>query len=505
MGVLDRLLGPRAQSSPIDDFWYQPVGLMTNAGVRMSADTAMTLSTVYACIRILANTLGMLPLPIFEHMTDGGKRRAPKHPLYYVLHDRPNNRQTSIQWRQMMVGHMALRGNAYSQIILGNTGYATELIPLNPDRVRVELLETGRLRYRYQPQNGREEVFLQDEILHFSTMSLNGVTGLSLIGLARQSFGLTMALESHGARFFSQGARPGGTLQHPGKLGKEAHERLRDSWKEHYGGLEGAHRPAILEEGMEWKQLSVNNDDAQFLDSRRFQAAEVAQWFGVPLELLQLEGRGTTWGTGIENLLIAFVTFTMDPWFVTMEQTINSKLVLQPDRFFVEFVREALMRGDGRSRSTFYSRMVPLGVMTRNEVRTRENLNPLPGLDAPLTPLNMSQGGVTQKAMVLALDASGRLVRREISAIRKAAPKYADDPEGWRSWVEAFYHDLRGDVAEITHLDSFAVGAYCEDQVRDLMANGVDVLERWDRERPAALAALMMGGDEDAIADTEPE
>jgi len=512
---------------PLSDYWYQPRGTLTSSGVSVTPETALNIATWNACLRILSNTLAMLPLVTYRRTEDDGKERATNHPLYAVLHDRPNALQTSFQFRQGQQRDLVSRGNAYSRILPGPRGTVDQLVPLSPDRMQVEALSNGRRRYIYHPPNGgSQETLTQDEVWHLMNMSQDGLIGTSLIGQARESLGMAAAVSSYGARLFSQGALHQGVLSHPGTLKPETRERLREELSAQHSGLANAHTTMILQEGMKWEKTSLTPEDAQWLGSRAFQSAEIAEWTGVPLELLQLEGRTTTWGTGIEQLLIGFITFTMNPWFVLWEQSINTDLITARDTFFAEFSREALLRGDAASRANFYNTMVNMGAMTRNQVRRLENWNVLPGLDEPLTPLNMRQGqdespsspeqkpppeptppaappgrgrradSVTPHYRALVLDAAARMVRRETQALARLAAKHAADSQAFHAAAGTFYADHAGVIAEALRISEVDACDWCSCQRASLAQGGLTQIEHWNESKPRDLAMMVLGMEE---------
>lgn len=525
MGLLARALAPMVSASdgpggPLSDYWYQPRGTLTSSGVSVTPETALNIATWNACLRILSNTLAMLPLVTYRRTADDGKDRATNHPLYAVLHDRPNTLQTSFQFRQGQMRDLVSRGNAYARILSGPRGTVDQLVPLSPDRMQVEAISNGRRRYTYHPPGGgAQQTLTQDEVWHLMNMSQDGLIGTSLIAQARESLGMAAAVSSYGARLFSQGALHQGVLSHPGTLKPETRERLRDELSSQHSGLANAHKTMILQEGMKWEKTSLTPEDAQWLGTRTFQSAEIAEWTGVPLELLQLEGRTTTWGTGIEQLLIGFITFTMNPWFVLWEQSINTDLITARDTFFAEFRREALLRGDAASRANFYNTMVNMGSLTRNEVRRLENLNILPGLDEPLTPLNMRQGqeqsapspkqmpppeppparradSVTPHYRALVLDAAARMVRRETQALAKLAAKHAADSQAFHVAAATFYADHAGAMAEALRISDVDAADWCDCQRHALAQDGLGQIEHWNESKPRDLAMMVLGMEE---------
>ena len=489
-----------ADFSPIDDFWYQDVALQgtSNSGVRVTAKTALAISTVYACVRIISSTVAMLPLIVFQRTAGGGKERAPDHPLFDVIHSRPNIRQSSFQFREMMMGHALLRGNAYAQIVPGPRGFADQLVPLHPDRMQAKLASNGTIHYEYLPINGPVQTFLQDEIFHIATLSDDGITGLSAIVLGKDSFGLTKAAENYGAKFFGEGQMPAGVLKMPGRLSQEGHDRLRTDWKERHGGVNNSQNIAIMEEGLEWQAMGLTNEDAQHLETRAFQVEEIASWFGVPMALLQHTEKSTSWGTGIAQLTHGFVIFTIQPWLTRWEQEISQDLIINKDRFFPGFVLEGLLRGDPETRSKFYAIMVRLGIMTRNEVRSLENLNQLDGGDEPVPPPPMSNrvglapGEPLSLTLQLATDAAGRMARREAEQVRNAATKHGGNPDDWALWVTKFYDGFRADLMTNCKLQPQAALIYANQQRDELLTIGAGAVDTWEEDRTGVLVNLMM-------------
>ncbi len=505
MGILTRLLEPKAATfGPLDDFWYREIAGASASGISISPQMAMAISTVYACVRIISGTLAQLPLVVFQRTEDGGKERANAHPLFEVLHTQPNVRQTSFQFREMMMGHALLRGNGYAEIIPGARGFADQLVPLNPDRMKPSLADDGTIHYEYRRPDGRTQLFLQDEIFHLANISDDGVSGMSTVGLARNSFGLAKATEEHGSRFFSGGQTPGGVLKMDGKLSPEGHTRLRDSWKETHGGLQNTGSIAILEEGLEFQAMAMSNEDSQFLETRMFQVEEVASWFGVPLSLLQHTEKSTSWGTGIAQLTLGFVIFTMQPWFTRWEQEIQQDLILDPGRFFAQFVVEGLLKGDPETRSKFYNIMIRTGVYTRNEVRKLENLNPLDGLDDPLDPAQTNQSGQLNRretgsgqpnnalALELATDTAARMVRKEVGQLTKLAAKRAGDPEAWKLAVSEFYDSYESDLVGVCKLALSVAHEYIIARRDAVLDSGLGIVHAWDDGRAENLVGLMM-------------
>ncbi len=371
----------RAVPGPDDDYWYRDRPFPSGTGLVITPETAMGVSTVLSCMRILTGTLASLPLILYRRL-GRGKERASDDRLYRKLHDAPNRYQTSFEWREMMEGHALLRGKAYSEIVYGPDYEVDQLIPLHPDRVTETWLPSGRPRYEYRERNGGVRTLLWEQVFR-----LQGPMGLSVISAARETIGLAAAAESFGAKMF--GSRPmlAGVLSHPAKLSPEAAKRIAADFREANAGPTNWHRVAVLEEGMNWQNIGMTAEDAQFLETRKYQKEEIASLFGVPLVLLQAMEKSTSWGSGIEQLMLGFVTITERPRLVAWEQTISRDLVPDPD-LFVEFNLDALLRGDLKTRYEAHQIAINCGILNVNEVREIENLNPREAGDEYLRPAN---------------------------------------------------------------------------------------------------------------------
>ena len=393
---LERLFTPKAEvistSEDLDKALRSSLLGPTATGLNVNADNAMRVSAVYACVRILAESVGQLPLILYRRRDDGGKERVTDHESIRVVARRPNPWQTSFEWRETMQGHLALRGNAYSFINRLGRGTLRELLPISPDRVTVKQEDNFEVLYEVNMPDGRLQAFKADQILHFRGLSSNGFTGLSPVALHREAMGLAMATEKHGGRLFGNGAQPLGALQHPGELGKEGRDNIRDSFDETYAGVDNAFKTLILEEGMEWKSLGMTNEDSQFLETRKFQVNEIARIFRIPPHMIADLEKATF--SNIESQAREFVKYSLSPWLVRWEQMLNRALLTEDeqDELFFEFLVDGFLRGDTKARHDSYKTAILTGYFTRNEVRLLENRNPLPGLDEPLTPMNMKDG-----------------------------------------------------------------------------------------------------------------
>ncbi len=517
MGIFSGLITPiqyQAQNA-LSDFWYQPVGQESVTGIRVDADTASAYSAVWACVRAIADNLASVPLPIYRRLPDGGRERARDYYLYDVFATAPNRFQTPIEFRSMMTRHVLLRGNAYAHIVAGRRGFASQLIPLHPDRMKVEQLDDGGLRYRYR-KGVQEIIYNDDEIFHLRGISEDGITGMSVLRYARESIGLGLATESYGARLFNQGARPGGILKHPGKLSDEAKKRLALSWQEAHGGLGKAHGTAVLEEGLEWQAVGMTNEDAQFLASREFQISEIARWFGVPLFMIQETSKVTSWGTGIAHLGLAFDTYTLLPWSIRWDQTITRDLIVETGTYYAEHLFDSLKRVDIKTRYEAYGMARQWGWFSVNDIRRRENDNPVENGDIYLQASNMIEAGappppqqppppapqpepipasreaVRNEAHYWSLlrENATQVIRKEVSALSKTAKRLADNTSAWQAAIEEFYGEHVGFVSQKMCCGQHDAEAYVLQQRETLLRQGAAVLELWGEQEIQRLMDL---------------
>ena len=368
-------------------------GGTSQAGVAVNAQTAMQSAAVYSCVQVLAQSIGMLPLCVYAIDDAGIRRRARHHRLWALLQDQPNSFQTAVEFFEMMSAHLCLRGNAYALINRNAKGQILELIPLHPDQVSVQMQADYRLRYGCTLEGGQRMALATGDVFHVRGLTLNGWLGISPIAYAREAIGLAMATERFGATLFRNGAKMGGVLEHPGKISKEAADRLRSSFDEAHSG-ENAHRTAILEEGLKWSKVSMTADDSQFLETRKYQRSEIAAIFRVPPHMIGDLERATF--SNIEQQSLEFVNFTLMPWLHRIEKAIRRDLLTPAERtrMMARFNVANLLRGDAAARAAYYQSGIQQGWMTRNEARHAESdlgvmLNPLEGLDEPLLPLNM--------------------------------------------------------------------------------------------------------------------
>lgn len=355
----------------------------STSGKTVNEFTAMQTTAVYACVRILAETLAALPLQLYR-FTPTGKERVYDHPLYHLLHDEPNPEMTSFIFRETLMSHLLIWGNAYAQIIRDGLGRVVCLYPLRPDKMQVARDAGGTIFYLYtktSDENPNVKPYGQvplkkEEVLHIPGLGFDGLVGYSPIAMARNAVGMTMACEEYGASFFANGASPSGVLEHPGVLKDPA--KVRDSWNAVYRGSNNAHKVAVLEEGMKYQQIGIPPEEAQFLETRKFQLDEIARLYRIPPHMIgDLEKSSFN---NIEQQSMEFVKYTLDPWVIRWEQAMQKALFLPEEKkqYFLKFNVNGLMRGDYESRMTGYSIGRQNGWLSANDIREMEDMNPVP-------------------------------------------------------------------------------------------------------------------------------
>ena len=475
----------------------------TASGVTVNEFTALNLSAVWAAVRILANAVAVAPLILYERL-ERGRRRAAEHPLYRILHDQPNREISAFTFKQTLQAHAVVWGNAYAEIERDGAGRPVALWPLLPHLTRVER-RNGRKIVVTTLLDGRQVALPAEDVLHIPGPGYNGLMGLSVISMARESLGLARAAELYGASWFGGGGRPSGVLTYDKALSPEQKARLRQEWQEIHGGLKNAHRVAILEAGMQWQQIGLPPEDAQFLGTREFSVEEIARWFGVPPH--KLAHLKHAHFNNIEHQKIEFYTDIALPWYVTWEQAVALSLLSEQERgrYYAEFMAEIMLRGDTKSRYEAYAIGRQWGWLSANDVRERENLDPLPGEegDIYLVPLNMvPASAAAQMAMSgdeLAGDADGE---RALPARRSAQPPSSGPIRErravllrtrYRSMYEILFRDAGGRIFRRI------IRAARRQAERIREPGGLDAFRRWlesddSWEREARIAADQVRG-----------
>ena len=355
----------------------------STSGKAVTERSAMQITAVYSCVRILAEAIAGLPLHLYTYKEDGGKEKAIGHPLYLLLHDEPNPEMSSFVFRETLMTHLLLWGNAYAQIIRNGKGEVVALYPLMPNRMTVDRDSSGQLFYSYQMNNSDAPtmktgtvILKPSDVLHIPGLGFDGLVGYSPIAMAKNAIGLAIATEEYGAKFFANGATPGGLLEYPGTV--KDPDRVRESWNKGFSGSQNAGKVAILEEGMKYTPISIAPEQAQFLETRKFQINEIARIFRVPPHMVgDLEKSSFS---NIEQQSLEFVKYTLDPWVVRWEQSLSRALFTPEEKkkYFVKFNVEGLLRGDYQSRMNGYATARQNGWMSANDIRELENLDRIP-------------------------------------------------------------------------------------------------------------------------------
>lgn len=504
----------------------------TATGVKIDEFSALQITAVYACVRILAESLASLPLPVYQRLDNGGKKKAPEHYLYPLLHDMPNSEMSSFEVRETMMGHLLLWGNAYAELVRDGAGRVREIWPLRPDRMRVIRDQiSNEIIYLYAVKSSfdltLEPNILRmrpDQVLHIRGLAFDGIRGYSPVTMNREALGLASATQEYGARFFGNGARPSGILSVNRPLSADAKRGLRDSWQEAYGGLSNAQRVAVLEEGVSWQAVGVAPEEAQFLQSRTFALNDIARMFRVPPHLLQELTRSTN--NNIEHQGQDFVTHTIRPWAVRWEGAFQRSLFMESERdtYFAEFLLDGLVRGDMASRYSSYAVGRQWGWLNANEIREKENLNPIDPEDGDgegyIVPLNMmveppptpappaapaadpeeddptAGEDVARTLRPIVADIVLRCIRREHADVVRQSRK---QPKG--EWRDVFYADhaefcLKALEPVMRSLKEMGrePGAFSFDRAPELPAAELDAyFENLEAEAPARIADAILG------------
>lgn len=352
-------------------------GQQSNSGVEVDEESSLRISAVYACVKVIAETIASLPLVLLKELSNGDNEKAKQHPLYSVLHDSPNSEMTSFTFREMLMTNLLLWGNAYALIKRDANGHVVELYPLKSKNMVVERdAVTNTIKYTYTNNKGITKTYKPKQVLHIPAFTFDGIVGVSPITYAREAMGLSLATEEFGARFFGNGARPGGVLEHPGVV--KDPEKLRDSWNKVYQGTQNSHKVAVLEEGMKYHEIGISPEDSQFLQTRAFQVNEICRIFRVPPHMIGDLSRSTF--SNIEHQSIDFVVHTIRPWVARWEQAITRSLLNDEEKtiYYARFNVNGLMRGDFNSRMSGYAIARQNGWMSANEIRALEDMNKIP-------------------------------------------------------------------------------------------------------------------------------
>jgi HK97 family phage portal protein len=504
---------PKADSgdrSPWGGFWFNPAPARIGAA-QVTPDTALSLSAVYACVRVLTDSVSTLPFQMYRNKANGGKTQIRDHWLYRLFAKRPNDYQNPMEFRAMMQGHLALRGNAFAYIVANNKGEVTDLHPIHPDRVTIEVLSNAATgpnwRYRVKNQDGGETIIARSDMFHVKGLSPDAIVGYSPIALARKMLATGLAAQDYGVRFFDNDASPtSGWLEHPSNFkDKEQRNLFREAWQEQQSGANRG-KVAVLEYGIKYNPgPAISNADAQFIETNKYNRSQIASLFRIPPHMIGDLDRATF--SNIEQQGIDFVTHALRPWLVCWEEAIKYTF-LDPDDddLCIRFPVIELMRGDMAARSAYINTGVQNGTLTRNEGRIMEDRDPLPGLDEPLQMVNMTTVSEAKEESAeeeeseepldnmaapvpknderlnsLALAASERVARKETQLLLAALK--SDD---WPAAVAEAMGKHATFVAQALGVSSQQAGAYIDARGRDPIRLGSEESDIYQ----AALARL---------------
>ena len=417
------LIRPQAARGAADDFWYQPIGggVMSASGSAVTPMSALRLSVVLSCVRVLSESVAKLPVRMyrgeFDEVTD--------HPVARLLRRKPNPGQTSFEFREMLQAHVSLRSNAYAQIVYRGAEVVA-LVPLHPDRVQLE--QTGDWTWRYKVRDfvNRERVLMPDEVLHLKQLPMAGFYGLSTIEAQADAIGTALSSQQYAGKFFKNGAKHAGSwIEYPGKFATDGAATFRRLWREAYSG-DNAYTTPVLDQGMKLHEIGMTNTDAQMIESRKYSDADLCRMFLVPQHMVGILDRSTN--NNIEQQSREFYNVTLMGLLRRWEESLETALLTEDEQaeYRIEFDVDELLRADLAARGKFYHDAILDGWMTRNEARRRERMRPLDELDTPLEPQNMKAAGAPDpvpaapgRAQALSMSAADRCVRREVGAIRR--------------------------------------------------------------------------------------
>jgi HK97 family phage portal protein len=469
--MLSTLLGPsttRAEKGPTDDFWYRPIGSASASGQNVTSATAIGVAAVYACVRVLSETLASLPLKVYRGRGDE-REEAVDHPLTDILARAPNDTQTAFEWREMLMGHLCLRGQAFCEILPGSRGTISQLYPLDPTKMTIERMTDRSLRYTYRGDSISRWI-PADQLVHLRYWSDNGVEGISPIQFEADTIGRAIAQNLYLGSYYKNHGEPGGILKTANKLGPDGRERLRTAWENRQSGPGNAGRVAVLEQGLEWQAIGLSADDMRIIEAMKFSKTDICAIYRVPPHMIADLERATF--SNIENQDIGFAKHTMLPWCKRWEAVLARSLLSDEPDYYVEFNLDALQRGDIKSRYEAYSIGKQNGWLSTNDIRRKENEPPVEGGDEYLNPLNMRPAGAEQNQdrpqqqpmpdgdmpdedeegedrrrrrrraatsfAPLWQDAAERIGRAEWREVSKRLPKAEEDLERFAGWLDDF-------------------------------------------------------------------
>lgn len=462
------------------DFWYGPVGTVSASGASVSPESSLRLSVVYACVRVLSESVAKIPLRLMRGVDEVVK----DHALAKLVTRRPNRWQTAFEFREMLQAHLCLRGNAFAQIVVAGSGDVAELVPLHPDRVVLEQIGENVVRYIVTDWRGGRRVLTQSEVLHLRQLPMDGFAGLSTVAVQREPIGSALSGQDYAGRFFKNGARHGGMwIEMPGKFeSDDARAKFRSAWSASLSGT-NAYSTPIMDRGMKLHELGMTNQDAQFIESRKYSDSDLCRMFLVPPHMVGILDRATN--NNIEQQSAEFYQGTLMALFRRWEEALEVQLLLddEADDLRFEFDVKQLLRANAEARSHYWHNAIVDGWLTRNEVRIEEGYAPLDGLDEPLHPLNMGPNGDSAPAepdgrsQAILEAAADRVVVRECNSLQRLI---VDRRAGWAE-VEEFYRAHSGWLAQVLAVDGQIAERACQQRLAQFRAgNGSTALiDEW--------------------------
>lgn len=372
----------------------------TNTGIKITEKSAMQHSVVYACVKVISESISSLPLVLYKEDDNGNRTKAKDHELYYLLNTQPNNEVTTMQWRETMLANICLNGNHFTQIIKNGAGKILQLWGLDTSRITAKRLQsTGEIVFIYnysfdsKQREVKEVAFKFNEILNISGLSFDGICGISPIGYERESIALSIAMEQFGSKFFGNSASPSGIFSIQGELSNQAFERMKEDFEKSYSGMKNHNKPMILEGGAIFSPITMTNTDSQFIEGRRYQKEDIAMLYRVPLHMLNDLAKASY--NSIEQLSLSFVTYTLSPWLVRIEQCMNRDLLTESEKkagYYIKHNLSALLRGDSKTRFENYDKAIKSGIYTINDVLDKEDMNKI---DSDVGDMRVMQGAMT--------------------------------------------------------------------------------------------------------------
>jgi HK97 family phage portal protein len=516
MGLLTHLrygesIGFRSTYAPWDNFWFDPAPSRDANGLGpVSPEQSLRLAAVWACVGIRSEAMASVPPILYRRLDPAGKERATDRPLFNKLRWQPNPYMTSFEFEELSELHLNLRGNFYARIDEDRFGNIQQLVPLNPDRMKPGLLPAGRKAFVYSPPGLEPVMYSQEQIHHRRGKSLDGIVGLSPIEYAANTLGMAVASDAFAASSFRGGGTPPFAILSKLTLGPDGQDNLRTSLAKYRAG----EKFLILEEDMTVQQLGVSQRDAQLLETRKWDLEQIARIFDVPLHMLKVTDRGVSYAS-VEMFDLDFVIHRIRPSAIRNEQAIWRDLLSETEQqgYFVEYLLDALLRGDSQARALFYKSAIESQWMVPNEARERENMNPRPGGDEVVTnlpraaapeppgqrtPTGAPRGDADLRARLITMESCARVVQKELAAAHQAARKFANDPDGWKSWARTFYDDHAGFIGHVLKLPSNVARSYADAQFSALATQGLPATTDWDSRVVRHLTQLALGEDAEA-------